>query len=39
VTPLSEVQTKILFLLDIPTGIYTQLAINFSKPISKMTEP
>jgi transposase len=39
VTPLSEVQTKILFLLDIPTGIYTQLANNFSKPISKMTEP
>ena len=39
VTPLSEVQTNILFLLDIPTGIYTQLANNFSKPISKMTEP
>lgn len=39
VTPLSEVQTKILFLLGFPTSIYTQLVDNFSKPISKMTEP
>lgn len=39
VTPLSNVQTKILFLLDFPTDIYTQLANNFSKPVSKMTEP
>ena len=39
VTPLSEVQTKILFLLGFPTSIYTQLADNFPKPISKMTEP
>ena len=39
VTPLSDVQTKILSLLDFPTGIYTQLANNFSKPASKMTEP
>jgi transposase len=39
VTPLSDVQTKILSLLDFPTGIYAQLANNFSKPLSKMTEP
>ena len=39
VTPLSDVQTKILSLLDFPTDIYTQLANNFSKPVSKMTEP
>jgi transposase len=39
VTPLSDVQAKILSLLDFPIDIYTQLANNFSKPVSKMTEP
>jgi transposase len=35
VTPLSDVQAKILSLLDFPTDTYTQLANNFSKPVSK----
>jgi transposase len=39
VTPLSDVQAKILSLLDFPTSIYTQLTNNFSKPASEMTEP
>jgi transposase len=39
VTPLSNVQEKILSLLDFPADIYVQLANNFSKPYSKMTEP
>lgn len=34
-TPLSEVQTKILSLLDFPPGIYEQLAFHFSNPPSK----
>lgn len=38
-TPLLDVQEKILSLLDFPTGIYTQLANNFTKPPSEMTEP
>ena len=39
VTPLSDVQNKILSLLDFPTGIYAQLAFHFLKPASEMTEP
>jgi transposase len=39
VTPLSDVQGKILSLLDFPAHIYVQLANNFPKPTSKMTEP
>jgi transposase len=39
VTPLSEVQQKILSLLDFPTDIYTHLVIGYSKPTKKMTEP
>ena len=39
VPPLSDVQTKILFLLDFPTGIYAQLVNNFTKLPSEMTEP
>ena len=39
VTPLSEVQEKILSLLDFPVVIYTQLASGFPKPAGKMTEP
>jgi len=39
VTPLSEVQKKILFLLDFPVDIYTQLISGFPKPAGKMTEP
>ncbi len=35
VTPLSDVQTKILSLLDFPSDIYTQLTSNFSKPVPK----
>jgi transposase len=34
-TPLSEVQTKILSLLDFPPGIYEQLVFHFSNPASK----
>ena len=39
VTPLSEVQEKILSLLDFPVDIYTQLISGFPKPAGKMTEP
>lgn len=39
VTPLSDVQKKILSLLDFPVNIYTQLASGFPKPVGKMTEP
>lgn len=39
VTPLSDVQGKILSLLDFPAHIYVQLANNFLKPTNKMTEP
>ena len=39
VTPLSEVQEKILSLLDFPVDIYTQLISGFLKPAGKMTEP
>ena len=38
VTPLSDGQPKILFLLDFPIDNYTPLPNNFSKPVSKMTE-
>jgi transposase len=39
VTPLSDVQEKILSLLDFPVDIYTQLISSFPKPTGKMTEP
>jgi transposase len=39
VTPLSEVQEKVLSLLDFPVDIYTQLVSGFPKPAGKMTEP
>jgi hypothetical protein len=39
VTPLSDVQQKILSLLDFPSDIYTRLVLEFSKPPGKMTEP
>lgn len=39
VSPLSEVQTKILSLLDFSAEIYTQLPAGFSKPAAKLTEP
>ena len=39
VSPLSEVQTKILSLLDFSTEIYAQLATGFPKPAEKLTEP
>ena len=39
VTPLSEVQQKILSLLGFPSDIYTRLVNGFSKPAGKMTEP
>jgi transposase len=39
VTPLSEVQEKILSLLDFPVDIYTLLISGFPKPAGKMTEP
>ena len=39
VTPLSDVQGKILSLLDFPVDIYTQLISGFPKPAGKMTEP
>jgi transposase len=38
VTPLSDVQGKILSLLDFPADIYTQLVSGFPKPAGKMTE-
>jgi len=39
VSPLSEVQTTILSLLDFSAEIYTQLAVGFPKPAGKLTEP
>ena len=39
VTPLSEVQVKLLSLLDFPAEIYTQLVSGFPKPAVKMTDP
>jgi transposase len=39
VTPLSEVQQKILSLLDFSSDIYTRLVNEFPKPAGKMTEP
>jgi transposase len=39
VSPLSEIQTKILSLLDFSTEIYTQLPAGFPKPAGKLTEP
>lgn len=39
VSPLSEVQTKILSLLDFSTEIYAQLTTSFPKPAGKLTEP
>jgi len=39
VTPLSDVQGKILALLDFPVLIYAQLANDFPKPTIKLTEP
>lgn len=39
VTPLSEVQQKILSLLDFSSDIFTRLAVEFPKPAGKMTEP
>ena len=39
VTPLSDVQGKILSLLDFSVDIYTQLVSGFPKPAGKMTEP
>lgn len=39
VTPFSEVQTKILSLLDFPADIYTQMVIFFPIPPGKITEP
>lgn len=39
VTPLSDVQQKILSLLDFPLDIYTRLVLGFPKPAGKMTEP
>ena len=39
VTPRSDVQAKILSLLDFPADIYTQLINGFPKPAGKMTEP
>ncbi len=39
ITPLSQVQEKILGLLDFPVEIYTQIAGAFLKTSGKMTEP
>lgn len=39
ITPLSDVQARILSLLDFPVDIYTQLVSGFQKPPGKMTEP
>ena len=39
VTPLSDVQGKILSLLDFPVDIYTHLVSSFPEPAGKMTEP
>jgi transposase len=39
VTPLSEVQQRILSLLDFSPDIYTRLVNEFPKPAGKLTEP
>jgi transposase len=39
VTPISDVQAKILSLLDFSLDIYTQLVSGFPKPAGKLTEP
>jgi transposase len=39
VSPLSDVQGKILSLLDFSADIYSQLTSGFPKPAGKMTEP
>jgi transposase len=39
ITPLSEVQQKILSLLGFSSDIYTRLVNEFLKPTGKMTEP
>jgi transposase len=39
VTPLSDVQKKILALLDFSVDIYIQLVSDFPKPAGKMPEP
>jgi transposase len=39
VTPLSQVQQKILSMLDFPSDIFTRLVDGFPKPAGKMTEP
>lgn len=39
VSPLSDVQEKILSLLDFPADIYSQLTSGFPRPTGKMTEP
>ena len=39
VSPLSDVQTKILSLLDFSVDIYSQLTGGFPKPTDKLTEP
>jgi len=39
VSPLSDVQGKILSLLDFSVDIYAQLTSGFQKPAGKMTEP
>jgi transposase len=39
VTPLSDVQRKILSLLDFSVDVYAQLVSGFPKPAGKMTEP
>jgi transposase len=39
ITPLSDLQTKVLSLLDFPVDTYSQLVSGFPKPAGKMTEP
>jgi hypothetical protein len=39
ITPLSEVQKKILASLDLPLDIYSRLASPFSESTKNMTEP
>lgn len=39
VSPLSDVQTNILALLDFPVDIYSLLAGGFPKPAGILTEP
>jgi hypothetical protein len=38
-SPLSNVQVKILYLLDFSVDIYSQLAGGFPRPAGNMTEP